>query len=218
MIRHPDEERIRQAFDAHVDSLEPRDDCPVPDRIWDAVNGSLPFEDLDAVSAHATACADCAAAWRLALDVRTEHVEPAATTPSWTRWALPVAAMVILGLLVVPMWRSMDRAAPSEFRTRPAAVELRSTLPTSIPLDRDACVLRWSGPEGAVYEVVVAAEDTTVLARIANLREPRFRVPPDALETIPDGATIVWNVKARLSDGTRPAPLTARSEIATARP
>lgn len=218
MIRHPDEDRTREAFDKRLRQAGTRNDCPEPDRIWDAVAGSLPLEQLDEITAHATTCSSCAEDWRLALDMSREHVRPARATPPWIRWALPVAAMIVLGLLVVPMWRSIDRTDPAEFRSEPADVTIRSLLPEDGPLDRNDCVLRWSGPAGAVYDVVVTAEDTTILTRISNLQESEFRVGPERIESVPDGGTIVWHVQARSPDGSRPGSLTVRSRIGATGP
>lgn len=195
--------------------------CPPVEEIWSAARGELPPERTTPLGLHAASCAVCTKAWRLARDIGAEELRdlPAAgrgaAVPSWTlaRSLAAAAALVILvgAAFLVPRW--LAPVKPPEFRASPEET-VRSLLTPEEPLARDACVLEWTGPEGATFQVRVATEDLTVLHDSPVLEETTYQVPAEALADLPDGGTFLWQVTAELPDGRRlmPRAFTAQLE------
>jgi hypothetical protein len=83
-------------------------------------------------------------------------------------------------------------------------IAIRSLVPESAPLPREACVLKWSEPAGgARYTVRVGTEDLSPVARAENLDRAEYTVPAKDLERIPPASVLVWRVEAVLPDGRR---------------
>jgi hypothetical protein len=127
-------------------------------------------------------------------------------------WAPLAAAAVIL--LVVGINLMDRRTADPEpvYRDLPGTV-LHSLIAPDARLSRADFVLRWEGPEGARYSLRIATEDLRVLDQIGGLTESAYHVPEDLLADVPSGERVVWQVQARLPDGTRPPPLIARTIV-----
>jgi hypothetical protein len=229
----PDEQevaRLREAFAAGSGRPAPRS-CPPAERIWEAVEP--PEGSVDGnreVIDHVAACPDCAEEWRLALALRREEeaeAEDGARARGAERVARPrvlrfpawaaAAAVALLALGVAGIvWLQAPAESPSPvYRAggEAAGETIESLLPEGEPLPRSEPVLRWTpvpggttndATRGTVYEVVVSGED--LLSRIAEasgLEEPRYRIPDDVLEDLPDGFQIHWNVEATTADGVR---------------
>jgi len=220
--------RLREAFAAGTGRPAP-EACPAPGRLWEAAAGDLPADELRTVVDHLAECPDCSEEWRLALAVREEteervrHPEPAAA-PS-ARWsALPrtvrqwaaAAAVAVIGLGLAGVWWSQQQGPDGPAVYRDAEdVAIESLLPEGEPLSREEPVLHWSaGPEGSTYDVLVSTEDTAdFVAEATGLAEPEYRLPDEALESLPSGATIFWQVEATTPEGGRIASVTFVTKI-----
>lgn len=206
-----DSESLRTAW-AATPPTEPGPDCATPDTIWEAVAGSRPEHEVQAMLAHNLGCADCSALWRLARELSSAGEEDASPRPAEVtplvrprpvRWwvgggALAAAALVALALL--------PRTSPRETSpvVRGAEELVLRPDPAAEALDRGHPVLRWTGvPEGSRYTVVVSTRDLTVLYRRSGIAAPQLEIPPEALAGVPAGGEIVWRVEAIVPGGRR---------------
>lgn len=215
--------RLRQTFAAGCGRPVP-EECPEPGRLWDGAAGELPADELRAVVDHLAGCPDCSEEWRLALAVREESEEQvlrperaAAPAAGWgalprtaRRWAA-AAAVAVIGLGLAGVWWSQQQVpdGPAVYRDAEEAT-IESLLPEGERLSREDPVLRWSaGPEGSTYSVLVSTEDMAgSVAEATGLSEPEYRLPDEALEALPSGATIFWQVEATTPEGGRVASVT----------
>ena len=87
------------------------------------------------------------------------------------------------------------------FRGAETAV-IQSLVPAGEALPRHDFVLRWEGPEGARFRLLLTTEDLTALVEATDLEAPEYRVAEEDLASVAAGSRLYWNVTARLSDGT----------------
>ena len=213
----PEVERLRAAFAAPAGPAPEPDACPAPERIWAAVRGELSASEVREVIDHTIACPACAEDWRLAaaLDRKVADGTAQARTSSPSRsalgrpWLSAVAAVLVLGFVLVPVLRH-DDPAPI-YRGEDEAIQ--SALPAGEALPREEAVLRWTGPAGAVYDVQVTTEDLRVVATAGGLETPELRVPAEALRDLPSGAALLWRVEATLPDGAEMASVTFSNSL-----
>jgi hypothetical protein len=199
--------RLRRAFTglAERPGAEVSDD--LRERIWLAVSGELPpVERRDLVERLAWDPA-CAEAWRVAHELwraSQESIEPAVVPTRTTRWTSPwLAAAAAVLIATVGVVSLLDRSPIDEYRTSPGYT-VASLVPDEMPLPRDAFRLRWTpGPDGSRYQVRVTTEDLRVLATAADLTVAELVVEPAALASLPDGATVFWQVDVSSPDGER---------------
>ena len=120
---------LAAALHSSGDLVEPRSDCPLTERIWDAVAGQLPTTERLAIVDHTIECAACAEAWRLAIELSGEstsglrgtrharlHLFNAALSRSASKIPLELAAaaivIVAMGVLfAMQSARNADRLA-----------------------------------------------------------------------------------------------------------
>jgi len=203
---------LRAAWDVRRGAA---DDCPNDEALWAAARGKAGGKAVRRVALHLAGCAACTDAWRLARDLGATPqpalaVRAGEGTLRW--WALAAAAAAAtMALLAIEV---ADRVRPLSVPAMraPEAPAIRSLLPQGEPLDREDCVLRWSGPEGARYDVRVAREDLTLLASARSLESTEYQVLAEKFADLPPGARIIWQVKATLPDG---APLPTATFVAT---
>ncbi len=221
--------RLREAFAADSGRTAPRPGdqsdtpCPAPERIWEALHGALGPEELREIVDHVALCPACAQEWRLAaafqaeLSAGEEASEAAEADtasaggprPQLRSW-LAAAAVAVLALGAGGIWWSTQSGAPG---TQGAPVYRQGTeqtidslLPEGKPLSRSEPVLRWTpGPEGSTYDVLVSTENLATVADGSGLTEPRYRIPADALNDLPAGTQILWQVEETTPDGKRTA-------------
>lgn len=211
----PELERLRRAFASRGET--PSTACPPAERLWSAVHGELPPEEVRPLVAHLIDCGACAEAWRLAREVNV--AVPAASAgvsapPPQGRWAWwgALAAGTAAAALASVLLQQRPVPAP-EFRDGPSA-EMRSLLPEDRPLPRSRCLLRWSpGPENASYAVQVATERLEPIAEARGLSATEYLVPPHKLASVPGGTKLLWRVEAVTPDGTRLSSATFVSRL-----
>lgn len=200
---------LRQAWHRLAEDARAGGDCPTAERIWAAAWGEAPLEDRREVVDHLATCPACAEAWRLAREIGREQDSSAADggrskeERPWLRPVLLAAAalfVAVIGLQVVDWQRTPDDA---QYRDG-ATDAIVSLVPEDVPQPRNSLVLQWRAPEGSVaYDLRLTDTSLGLLARARDLSEPSFRVPPDRLATVPDGATLLWQVEAIFPDGSR---------------
>ncbi len=181
--------------------------CPSADHLWASATGQADRHEVEAVVLHLGECGACAAAWRLARDLGREEsgVRVLAGPVRWYRhrWVqlATAAALVIVAGLAGQFWMAR-RESTAEFRGQPGDW-IRSLVPETEALPRDHCVLRWTaGPTGTVFDVRVTTENLTPVARHVGSDRAEFVVPRAALDPVPSGARILWQVTAHLPDAT----------------
>jgi hypothetical protein len=213
-------EDLKAAFASLSESAVSGPDCPPPEAIWDAVTGAGSPAHASAVVEHTSRCFACAEAWRLAREFGGRTVSepgsagstPASRVPGRRTWTALAAAMVVLsagiGLVI------LRRGAPPVVMRAGEEIEIRSLVPESAPLSREACVLKWSEPAaGARYTVRVGTEDLAPIALAENLDRAEYRIQAKDLEKVPQGSAIVWRVEAVLPDGRRIASAGFRNRL-----
>jgi len=203
------DERIREAFVSRVPVASPDGSCPDPETVWRAVRRELPHARIREIGLHATTCAACAEAWRLAREVAREapaDVLPFQRTSSharrwWIGGALAAAAALFLIALLLPTGPALG--PPGQGTLRGAEETIRPVTDLGSPLSRESCTLRWQGPADSRWEIRVATEDLRVIAEARDLDAAEYTVPTEALVDLPSGSRIVWQVHANLPDGRR---------------
>lgn len=202
-----DPDPLRRAFARLADDVPPPATCPAPDRLWEASRGELPAGESRMLVLHTAECPSCAEAWRLALELRTEGAE-AASIVARARWrgrGLPLAAALAAMALAGALLRQDGAQAPPRDRS-PERGGIRALTPEERPLQRAACVVRWSSAgEGARYDLRVATPALVIVHSARNLEATEHQVPPSALAALPPGSRLLWQVEAVRADGTRVA-------------
>lgn len=211
-----DDAGLREAFAARTGRPPAGPEgCPEPGRIYDAVRGELPPGEMREVVEHLALCPECAEAWRLAVAIAEEAAEAGAgeaafrpaPSRSWYLQPLRAAAAVALAVVAVGVVWTVLRAPEEEPVYRAAGEpEIRSLVPADGALPREAAVLRWTPvpeeePDGTTYDLLVSTAELVSVAEADGLEEARYRVPPEALEDLPAGASLLWRVEAHLADG-----------------
>jgi hypothetical protein len=130
------------------------------------------------------------------------HAVTPARAVCWTpRWLAAAAALLVATTVGIVLL--FDRPPADEYRT-PPGYTVASLVPDDVPLSRDAFRLRWTpGPDGSRYQVRVTTEDLRVLATAADLTVAELVVEPAAFASLPDGATVFWQVDVSLPTGER---------------
>src|SRR5689334_24928550 len=72
MMKDDELSRLRTAFTAPVPAAWSPESCPEPDRIWEAVRGELPPDEIREIVDHVAVCASCAEDWRIAAEFERE--------------------------------------------------------------------------------------------------------------------------------------------------
>lgn len=114
--------------------------------------------------------------------------------------AMAATVVVLVGTVVV-VQRQQAHVDPTIMRGG-AAEAIASQVPEATALPRSQVVLRWSGvPQAVSWSVQVSSEDLKVFHRAERLASREYTVPADVLAELPAGARILWQVEARLPDG-----------------
>lgn len=194
-------ERLREAFaqagGAAIDEAQ-------AERIWRAVTGELSPEETRNVVDETARDPEKAMAWRVATglvdEARADGVdldgrERKSATFTRATWALAASLLVLAGLIFTILQRP---DVESVVRGTEAEVENLTTGPCS-PGD---CSFAWSAVEGASeYRFSLLDEELLLLSEAGGLTETSFTLPPETLEPLDPGSTLLWSVEARASDG-----------------
>jgi hypothetical protein len=116
---------------------------------------------------------------------------------SWIGLAAGLVMAVGLGVWL----RQRVEAPPAGYR-EPGSEAVRALVADGESLPRGDFMLRWAAPEGSRCDVLLFAEDLRLLARRSNVSS-EWRVPAEALDAIPKGGRLFWQVDALLPDGSR---------------
>ena len=220
---------VTDALRASSEDARPRDDCPMPDRIWAAVQLELPLEERLAIIDHTTTCQVCAEAWRLSMELAAEGATAALPKPgreesnlqaigrddltrtpfnragilttakSRLAWAAIAASLVVITGLVFALRSSLT---DEPVLRAPETGDIRSLVAERGQIPRDDFRLEWSaGPSGARYDLTVTTSDLEVIVDVRGLDRPEYRIAPERLADVPPGARVFWRVSARTSDG-----------------
>lgn len=205
--------RLREAFQAEAAGEREVD----AERVWRAVAGELSPEERREIADLVALDPGYAEAWRLAVELQSTmgrgEVVPFSKRRwlerrSWLKAAAVVLAVAGLGVLVARL------ASPPGPVYRQPGTEAIDSLVEGETLPRSRCLLRWTElPEGARYTVRVTTAELAVLADETGLRESEYLVPEDRLEEVAPGAMILWQIEARLPDGSVVASETFENEL-----
>lgn len=193
---------LREAFAGTTEVTGDGSGCPSAEHLWASAREELrPAGEgarSQAVLLHLAACGSCAAAWRLAREMRSTGMPASAGRPGLLL-ALAASLVLVIGTAALLLPRMAPQGEPS---LRAPGVAIPRPTPTVETIPRSDPVLRWTpGPEGTLYEVQVTDEDLDLLGRGWRLQDPEFRIDPAALADLPEGASVLWRVTARLPDG-----------------
>jgi hypothetical protein len=216
-----DELDLRRAFTTPGGHAPRPEECPDPETIWAAVHGALPPRELRDVVDHTATCGACAEDWRLGLAVEADRdeappVKNAQPTPGIEATAAITAIEETAATLAVLFPRRRARFIP--LVAAAAAIVLLvvglpllhhedvlrgvghviSQLHEGEVLPRDACLLQWSGPPGATYDLEVLTQMGVTLFAKRGILDTELRVPEASLAGIRSGTAIDWKVTARV--------------------
>ncbi len=201
--------RLRAAFTSGAEVAGTGASCPPADALWESAAGRSDNREREAVILHLGECSACAAAWRLARDLRRDDSDAAVLAGpdrwfrrTWVQAAALAAALIVAAGLAVQL-RTASREPASEFRGEEGDW-IQSLVPAGRPLPRERCLLSWTpGPAHTIYDVRVTTEDLRPVARSLGRDRAEFLVPSETLKGMPPGARIVWQVTAHLPDGVK---------------
>lgn len=209
MMKDDELSRLRAAFTAPSEAISVAAGCPEPDRIWEALRGELPPEEIREVVDHVALCASCAEDWRIAMAFEKESrnqqekvVRPFRTAKRFQTWIAAAAAVLVLsvGGLFYQQTQQTQKVVP-EAGYRGTGPNLGAVAEQTCP--RQACVLTWKPVEGAEsYEVLVSTRaELATVADPKDLTTTRYQVPASALAGLPSGTTLQCIVTAVFPDG-----------------
>lgn len=167
-------------------------------RIFDALHGDVSVEQRRALVDELLTDGDAAEAWRLALELAPEpHARPRAflvRRGGWMSMAAAAALVAMIGWQLTAPQRPADQPSYRGFN----GPRIASALPPGVAITRVTPTLRWTGVEGARYRVRVLRTDLTVIAQSDELTLTEYTLKSGALDQIPAGAQILWQVTAHI--------------------
>ncbi len=217
-----DDDALRAAFAASPQKPQGAS-CPTPEALLRAFTGEAPRGERRAVVAHLATCAACAEDWRLAREImpdeagaqaRDERPEAASVVVGpWLRSGLIALAAALVAAAGVGWWPRLVTPPPAVYRQTQSEAP-RALVPDGAALPRDAFELRWDYAQAdARYAVTLSDAALEALFEARDLEQRAVVVPAAALGTLPDGATLLWQVEARLPDGRQARSSTFRVRI-----
>lgn len=193
---------MREAFASPARMAQARPDCPEPEGLWRGATGELRVTEIRDLIDHIAGCPSCAEDWRLAHEMSPRRETPVTgfparrSQPRFTWWL--AAAAVLLVFVSTPLWwDTVPVDSTDAVRAPGGSAAIQSLLAADVVLPRSNCILRWSaGPAPVgVYNLLVSTESFDVLVREEGLEAPTYRVPPNALERVPPGGKILWQIE-----------------------
>lgn len=216
MMKDEEVSRLRAAFAAPTSETPNPRACPEPDRIWEAVRGELPPDEVRDIVDHVAVCASCAEDWRIARelekDSQAEKEDIAYSFPAkrLQPWITAAAAALVLTVGGVAVFRQAPK--PAEYRGGETAVE--ALVPPDAALPRQSFVLAWKPVPGAEsYDLLVSTGELDTIASPKGLTTTEYQVPADALANLPAATPIHWMVTAVFPDGRREPSPTFRATL-----
>lgn len=200
-MKDEDLSRLQAAFTAPVPAAWSPETCPEPDRIWEAVRGELPPDEVRDVVDHVAVCASCAEDWRIAVEFEKQKAAVVPFPVRFQPWIAAAAAALVLTVGGVYVRQTTKPPGPvAEYRG--AETEIRSLAGKMGP--RQDFVLSWTPVEGAEsYDLLVTTAELSTVADPKDLTATRYQVPASALADLPAGAQLHWRVTAVFPDGER---------------
>lgn len=199
------DDQLRDAFQemgAHASA-----DGVDAERVWRAVSGESDAEERRAVVERTAADPSWALAWRAAHELWTASHESEETARRPARGTTRLAWGVLAACLIATVGTLLVRAPRGPAHRGDAEARIHSLLPEGRAVPRSHLVLRWTGPRDVRYDLRMTSEDLLHVHAATGLAATEYR-PPDAfLSSLPAAATVLWQVEARLADGS-----TLRSE------
>ncbi|MEM7049734.1 MAG: hypothetical protein AAF604_08745 [Acidobacteriota bacterium] len=195
-------QRLRSAVLTHQ-ANEPGPECPSSEEIWRATSGELAPARGRAIVEHALGCRACSVALEVANDLvngANASDRPAATNRHRSRLA-PLVAAAALALMVV----LLPRPWHEESASRRGTPLLEESQRHSERLPRNQAVLRWRGDRSlGTYGLRARwlSNDSAgelwngeAIAVQSDEVEVFYRVAPQELSPVPDGARLYWTVE-----------------------
>ncbi len=216
MMKDDEVSRLRAAFTAPTSEAPDPGACPEPDRIWEAVRGELPPEEIREIVDHVALCASCAEDWRVAMEFEKEaqaEEERKATVYSFpARRHQPwIAAAAALVMTVTAIYVYQDRK-PVIYRGGEPTIE--ALVPPGAALPRQSFVLAWKPVPGAEsYDLLVSTGELDTVVSPKELTTTSHQVPVDALAGFPAATQLHWSVTAVFPDGRREQSETFRATL-----
>jgi hypothetical protein len=171
------------------------------ERVWRAVSGEAPPEERRAVVLKMAEDPSWALAWRLGhelVEAAHESARPKVLRP---RWGAPLRygalAAALGGAAAIGLYMRPD---PPGYRESEGP-RIESLVPDDSVLPRTRFVLRWRPLAGARYALRVTSEDLVRAHTAPGLEEAHHQVPEGFLADLPAGSRVLWQVDARLPDG-----------------
>lgn len=209
--------RLRQAFAAPAEASWKPAGCPEPDRIWEAVRGELPPDEVRDIVEHVAACSSCAEDWRIAMTFEEETrraeqpgddargLRPAASRfRPWMAAAAAALVLTVVGIQLRPVKPPVYRSGEG------AAVVTLDKASAS----RESFVLAWKPVEDAEsYELLVTTTDLRTIADPKGLTATQYPIPESALADLSSGTPLHWRVTVVFPDGSRRQSATATTTL-----
>lgn len=204
MMKDDEVSRLRAAFATPVPAAW-AGTCPDPDRIWEAVRGELPPEEVREIVDHVAVCASCAEDWRIAVafekeSARQDKVPVVRPFPvrRFQPWIAAAAAALVLTVVgVIKPWKPDPDPG-----YRGAGSAIHSLAGETRP--SQSFVLSWTPVEGAEsYDLLVTTAELQTVADPKGLATAQYQVPASALAALPPAARLHWRVTAVFPDGQR---------------
>lgn len=214
MTRNDDEmARLRRAFAEPPGARATHPSgCPEPDRIWQAVRGELPPDQVREIVDHVAVCAYCAEDWRIAMAFEEEaragesletgetyEAVPRMLPPPVSRfrpWMAAAAAALVMTVAGIQM-----RPEKPVYRSGDGNAVVTREIPAA---GRASFVLAWQPVPGAEsYELLVTTSELRTVAAPKGLTETQYQVPETALADLPAGTLLHWRVIAVYPDESR---------------
>lgn len=213
--------RLREAFAAPAKGAPEPEACPPSDRIWLAVRGELPPDELREIVDHVAVCPACAEDWRIAMVFEEESRAPAPAVPIPARpktatarhraW-MAIAASIVVAAVGFQLYRQPE--VPDQMASYRGGEQTGVQSLVQEPLARDAFVLRWTpSPEAESYTLQVSTTAFDPLFRADGLTGTSCQVPAGELAPLRSGDKVLWTVTpvarggGRLPSQTFPASL-----------
>ncbi|HEU5135762.1 MAG TPA: hypothetical protein VFU13_11505 [Steroidobacteraceae bacterium] len=194
-------ETLARAFAARQGRHDPSA-CPPAEQLFEAASGGLDRERRFAIVDHVSKCAECAEAWRLAMEL---GARPASRVGESARAKLPryaAAASVMVAVGLTAYFVRPGYEQPPQYRDVANGQAPVSRIGER--LSRRQFVLRWSaGPEGSTYAVRLTTADLVLVFEKQDITGVELAVPAAMLEKVPAGEPLLWQVEVHLPNGQR---------------